>query len=525
MNLSHRIPGVPLALTLFVLVALHAAGSPLPPLQETVNRMEVPAGWAVHVGSHDGQVEKTLAGFDHFIITGLAYSEEAEKTARSALQEARLNGRATIHRVLDTHRLPMSERSVALLIIPNDQNVTQTEVQRVLRPGGIALHEQADGSWEQVLGAWPDGMDDWTHFNYGPGANDHSSDTLVGPMKSLRWLADDVVQNDVIGMRFSQGVLVSIENNTSGHSTQPPNGVLTARDAFSGAILWERPGFLVRSRYSLVLDDRRVYVHALDARSFKKAASFKEDFDANEQPLRSFDLFTGEDALVFDQGLRGRTAPTRDRKAPVSTRANLMTVKLVGDKLVQRLNGQLADLHNHRGQQRRGPGAGDLTLGKTVVTDGTVISLAGPGFSRGKMGYLGWTPIFNASMVVAHDLATGKELWKVDSEALSRDPHVIRLCAAEGAVGIVSYSKYHNTQLKYMVTCFDLKTGAQRWTQPGNKSITAGGHYPRVKIRDGRLWATGGNGFASGLAPALCSGFEVEAGHSILELGVVIFRI
>jgi len=213
------------------------------------------------VGTTDGRCERALVELGPLVVTGLAYDRAAGEKARAVLAEAGLDGRATVYDVLDHARLPLVDDSVALLVVesdaPGDRAPAADEITRCLRPGGLALVNR--GTWRQLTKVRPNDIDDWTHFNYDASGSDTSRDERVGPMKSLRWLGGDPFQDDIVGMRTAAGVYVSIEQNHMGPvSTFPPEGAIVARDAFSGVVLWRRPGFYVRSRYGFVLDDKRV---------------------------------------------------------------------------------------------------------------------------------------------------------------------------------------------------------------------------------------------------------------------------
>jgi len=484
-------------------VTVHA--SP-PPIDTSIEQLRVKSGWAVHVGTSDGEIERQLASHPNFIVTGLAYDEPAEIASRQRLADAGLAGRAAVHRVLDDSRLPMAERSVAVLVISRPP-VAEEEIQRVLRPGGVALVDER-GQWRSIQAPAFDQLeqiDDWSHFNYDATQSDASDDELVGPARSLRWLGGDPSQSNtsnIIGPRSIGGIVVRIDNNdwsrlgrrvTPWHSPPGPNGTIVARDAFSGAVLWRREGFFVRSRYSFVLDEERVYLHAMDKRHFVPT-EHRAPTQPNPRPLMALDLHTGQDAAVYDKGLTLRTAGTDKRGDPIEVRAELMTVLVHRGKLIQRAGGTVAVLKPSTGKLlwKLTPEQGKV--GMIAVDGDRIIGMVGPGYSRPSMGYLGGTPIFKTEAIVAWDLTSGKELYRVEPPALDDAPHAIRVAVRDGHIGVVSYGKYKNVGLDYTVTCFSASDGRQLWSHEGPGKVMSGGHYPRPQIHQGRLWATGAGG-------------------------------
>jgi len=485
-----------LLLVCCLLLAGQAEASP--PIDEAMRKLVVQGGWAVHVGSTDGAVERELAALKRFIVTGLADDMNQAAAARSALAEAGLSGRAAIHDVLDVSRLPMVDRSVGLLVVSSDalddRAPTAAEVQRVLRPGGVAL-VGSGSDWKMIEKAWPKTIDHWTHFNYDATASDATHDREVGPMKSIRWIAGDPAQDDTIGMRSAAGVYVAIEHNDMGrNSRHPPNGVVVARDAFTGTVLWKRSGFFVLSRYAFTADPQRVYLHAADVRNFRKPESWREPFDPNINPVIAFDLFTGKDAHVYTEGLSGRTTPSDRRSAPMNQQADLMRVLVHDGKLIQAMGRKIAVLDPASGRKLWDYDGGEDFVGFVAVSGENVVFTYGRAYSRPKMGYLQQTPIFKARGVRALSLKDGSVVWDAEPEVVGKNPHTIRIAADEGFVGIVSYQKYRNVGLNYVVACLDASSGKQLWQHEGPDEVMSGGHYPRPQIHRGRLWAGGAGG-------------------------------
>ncbi|MFO8239745.1 MAG: hypothetical protein R6T90_01970, partial [Dissulfuribacterales bacterium] len=63
----------------------------------------------------------------------------------------------------DGERLPYAENTVNLLICESADVVSPAEIERVLAPGGVALHKE-DEAWTKTTKPWPEDIDEWTHL-------------------------------------------------------------------------------------------------------------------------------------------------------------------------------------------------------------------------------------------------------------------------------------------------------------------------------------------------------------------------
>jgi outer membrane protein assembly factor BamB len=483
------------------------------PVEQAMEQVKPAGGWAVCVGTTDGAIEVALARDGRWVVTGLVYDPAAGEKARDAAALAGVAGRAAFHDVIDSSRLPIVDSSVALLVVDADamdgKLPTEDEVQRVLRPGGIAVILRDDVG-ETASKNRPADIDDWTHFNYDATASDASRDERAGPIKSLRWLGGDPFHDDIVGMRSVAGVYVSIENNEFGRtSVHPPEGTIVARDAFSGVVLWSRPGFYVRSRYSFLVDEERVYLHGIDRRRYQAPESWKEPRLPNVMPMIALDLRTGQEVVMYDEGLTARTTPPPDRTTPTTEKAELVQALLVEAQLIQKYRSQIVALEPATGRRMWEQTAEDNErFGFVAADDGKLVAARGESYHRNKMGYLQNTPIFTTRAFVCFDLATGRELWSSRPVVLDEFPHNIRVACKDGVVAMIGYDQYHNTQLNPVMTVIDLATGEQLWSTDEIRGVISGGHYPRPQIHHGKVWATGAGGGA---------GFDLRTGENRVE--------
>jgi hypothetical protein len=144
--------------------------------------------------------------------------------------------------------LPYTDNLINLVVVQNPGGITMDEVTRVLAPGG-AVCVWRDGEWSVTRKAWPDNIDQWGHFLHDASNNAVAKYSVVGPPRSLQWLAPPLwlrshetpsgIQASVsAGGRlfyiFDEG-LVGITDERL-----PDSWSLLCRDAFNGKLLWRR---------------------------------------------------------------------------------------------------------------------------------------------------------------------------------------------------------------------------------------------------------------------------------------------
>lgn len=132
--------------------------------------------------------------------------------------------------------------------------VSDTEVLRVLRPRGIAII----GS-RKLVKPVPVGIDDWSHPYHGPDNNPQSNDQLVKGSFQTQFIADPKFspmpeQTVIAGGRIFKAM---------GHIAHKANqnemlNTLLCINAYNGTILWRRPlpeGFMIHRNTMIAADD------------------------------------------------------------------------------------------------------------------------------------------------------------------------------------------------------------------------------------------------------------------------------
>ena len=203
-------------------------------------------GLVVHLGCGDAAVTAALHTGDGYLVHGLDPDPENVNKAREHVRSLGLYGPVSVDG-WDGNSLPYADNLVNLLVAEDLEGVSNEEVMRVLAPGGTACI-RADGQWTRSVKPWPEEIDQWTHHLHDAGNNAVAKDWVVGPPKHLQWTAGPRWARSH-GWTPSTSAMVSAggrlfyicdETLTSVDATVPDKWVLTARDAFSGVLLWKR---------------------------------------------------------------------------------------------------------------------------------------------------------------------------------------------------------------------------------------------------------------------------------------------
>jgi len=204
-------------------------------------------GLVVHLGCGDGQLTIALRVDDRYTVHGLDADPTVVDRARSRLRSAGIYGPASVEHFSGT-QLPYTDNLINLVVVQDPGSVAMDEVMRVVAPGGAACVLQ-DGKWKIIAKAWPDDIDEWTHYLHDAGNNAVADDTVVGPPRSLQWIAPPLwlrshetpsgiqspVSSDGRLFYFLDEGLIGITDERL-----PDRWSLICRDAFNGKLLWKQ---------------------------------------------------------------------------------------------------------------------------------------------------------------------------------------------------------------------------------------------------------------------------------------------
>jgi protein-L-isoaspartate O-methyltransferase len=129
----------------------------------------VEGGLIVHIGCGDGKLTAALRANDRYTVHGLEADPARVAEARRYIQAQGIYGPVSVERYSGSV-LPYTDNLINLIVVQDMGKVPRDEVMRVLAPGGVAYFQRngRGGSrttrTEKVVKAWPDNIDQWTHF-------------------------------------------------------------------------------------------------------------------------------------------------------------------------------------------------------------------------------------------------------------------------------------------------------------------------------------------------------------------------
>jgi len=224
--------------------------------KEILDTSGVQGGIVVHLGCGDGKLTAALRISDSYTVHGLEADPAKVAEARNYIQAKGFYGPVSVERYSGSV-LPYTDNLINLIVVQSTWGrlsadagkVSRGEVMRVLAPGGAACI-QHNGRWEKIVKAWPDNIDQWSHFLHDASNNAVAKDSVVGPPRSLQWVAPPLwlrshetpsgIQSPVsAGGRlfyfFDEGLIGITDERL------PDRWSIVCRDAFNGKLLWERP--------------------------------------------------------------------------------------------------------------------------------------------------------------------------------------------------------------------------------------------------------------------------------------------
>jgi len=214
---------------------------------EIISSSGVKGGLVVHIGCGDGRVTAQLRVNDSYIVHGLDVDAEKIAKAREYIGSLGVYGDVSVD-IFDGRRLPYVDNLVNLVVAQRPGDVEMAEIMRVLCPKGVA-YVKKDGKWNKTVKSWPDDIDEWGHFLHDAGNNAVADDSVVGPPRSVQWVAGPLwlrshetpsgVQAQVsadgrLYYIFDEGLVGIIDERL------PDKWSIICRDAFNGKQLWKR---------------------------------------------------------------------------------------------------------------------------------------------------------------------------------------------------------------------------------------------------------------------------------------------
>jgi len=478
-----------------------AAGPPT--AGEILAATGVRGGLVVHLGCGDGRLTVGLRADDGYTVHGLDADAGNVEAARQHIVSQGLYGPVSVERLAGPG-LPYADNLVTLVVAEDAGLVSRGEIMRVLSPRGVA-YIRHDGGWEKIVKPWPENMDEWTHYLHDATGNAVARDALVGPPRSLQWVAPPLwlrsheTPSGIEALVSGGGrVFYFFDEGLIGITDQrlPERWTLVCRDAFNGKLLWKRPvepwGWpeWARDRFEgkdwttirgartvvpeenqrrIVVDGDRLYatlgyvapLSILDASTGEVLATVK-----GTEPVR--EIVASEGVVLVHS--RDRDPGTSKRRGVEAAGTSALiavdggTGKVLWKKAVRPINTLMLAIDAGRAVYQSG-----ATLTCLKLTDGeTLWEVEGPkGRARTLIACDGMVLLYAGNNLEARDAATGERLWRQENVPPSSGGESPDLFVTGGLVwrGIVPV----NEELKpigksadAMAVAYDLRTGQQK---------------------------------------------------------------
>ncbi|NQT11370.1 MAG: PQQ-binding-like beta-propeller repeat protein, partial [Planctomycetes bacterium] len=427
-------------------------------------------GIVVHLGCGNGKLTAALRLDDRYTVHGLDPDPARIAAARSHVESLGVYGPVSVEQFSGS-ALPYTDNLVNLVVVQDAGQVAMEEVMRVLAPGGAAVVERGN-RWEKVAKTWPEEIDHWGHFLHDATGNAVAQDTVVGPPRSLQWIAPPLwlrshetpsgIQSVVSAAGrlfyfFDEGLIGITDERL------PDRWSLICRDAFNGKLLWRLP-----------LGDwgwREWARQRFEGKDWTKLRSARTNVP-NENHRRI--VAVGDRlyvTLAYRAGMSILEAATGKLLTTVEPTRGTSEILVADDVAVcytQEVPDDVA--------QRRG--TGDSSGAALVAVDGekgNVLWRHASGSIRplalaidsGRVVYLGGKDL------VALDLKSGRELWRVQPKW--NKPRT--LVAVDDVVVLHSGTR---------VAAHDATDGKQLWTQIGPP--IGSGEVDDLFVVDGLVW-------------------------------------
>lgn len=221
-------------------------GSPAEQATEILDATAVKGGLIVHLGCGDGRLTAALCRDTAYRVHGLDVDAGDVQQARQFIRSRGSYGPVSVEQWSGPH-LPYGDNLVNLLVADELGQVPMEEVIRVLVPRGVAYVKRGS-TWHKQVKPCPPDVDEWTHFLHDASGNAVAHDRVVGPPRTMQWIADPRHTRShehipsINALVSAQGRIFYIADEAPVASLREPSQWrLVARDAYNGILLWKRP--------------------------------------------------------------------------------------------------------------------------------------------------------------------------------------------------------------------------------------------------------------------------------------------
>jgi len=473
----------------------------------------VKGGLVVHLGCGDGRLTAALRADNKYTVHGLDRDPAKVKAARECIAGLGLYGPVSVEQLAGA-ALPYADNLINLIVAEDSGSISQAEMVRVLAPQGAA-YVKTNAGWQKTVKPRPKNIDEWSHFLHDAGNNAVARDALVGPPRSLQWVAPPLwlrsheTPSGFEALVSSGGRLCYFfDEGLIGITDQrlPERWSLVCRDAFNGKLLWKRPvepwGWpqWARERFAdqdwttitggrtvvpeenqrrLVLQGDRLYatlgyrapLSILDAATGKTLATVKET-----EPVAEI---LASDGIVVVRSGEPRAAKGEARAAKAKRRGGEKSGEKDGEdakpSALVAVQGDTGKVLWQKESKAINPLQVAIDGGRVVYQAGSTLTCLGltngeklweadsKTRARTLIAHNGFVLIYSGSNLEAHDAASGKLLWHADvppsTGGESEDLFVVGDLVWRGIVPVNENLKPIAKSADAMAVGFDLRTG------------------------------------------------------------------
>lgn len=477
----------------------------------------------------------------------LTTSDSDVDAMRKRLAAAGRHGKVSIAK-FDGVRLPYIDNLVTRIVIAeSDCSVPSEEIRRVLSPYGSAIAPRSSpclprptkdigGGLEAFTKPYPEQMDQWPQRLHGADNNCVAKDDVVGPPRHVQWssgptwLRAHIGAPSVTSMVSAGGRLFSIEDvETAENPLLPARWRLVARDAFNGIVLWTRDyptweqvtahmsSYHAQMQRRLAAIGDTVYctpglnapINALDASTGKVVREFQGTERTQEFVCDQGRLY----AMVGDRMRYSGYEPSgplslERRRGSADTGADAKP-DTAEPLLTFRGKGFSPSVYNPQTPNVENPAsvivAIDAATGREIWRSGTIVKYTGSsmGLKNGRLVYQ------SAQGVFCLDAETGRPLWAVRKEI----PYGI----GERAFVMVLGDQAVYSEEGRAIHAYSLADGSDYWGKsiPAPKAFAAPSD---LLIAAGSLWTLGSCNDPRGIVTRPATGYDLQTGEQIRTL-------
>lgn len=460
------------------------------------------AGLCLHLGcgrADSAGLTAELAEGSELLVHGLALDDASLERTRAAISARGVVGRALAEK-LSGKELPYLPDLARLAVVEDlaglaAAGISKDEVLRVLAPGGT-LCVLEGGKWTAAVKPRPKDMDEWTHPHHGPDNNLVSADKALAFPIGYRWI--EGVPMNMGGWASCRAVVVAggrcftiSVNELANLGAKKRGGFLTARDAWSGLPLWKVDCEATyggaeldwRNVWPLVATERRVYTVMKNALTVFDAASGKVETACATK-------FMPKRLLLAGGSLVAACWEKSESKGGYEADDLRSVWWPVGEGSVEAFDPET-------GKPQWTLALAALTM---AASDGTLYILTHKG-----------NPPTERTLV-AVELATGKEKWRVPHTAFSPEADIYLNLAGPGCA-VLSRSKSGGKPGAYVVSAADGKVlhslpgtarsivGGELWCSDGRYDLKTGKKNPGPGVGGAHV-----GGLIGGCVPAIVIG-------------------